>query len=325
MKRRHPRALVLLAAAALALAGAFAARAAALTKTPNAPAAAHTLAPPEQSTTVAAAPSPPPAGPVQVLYAGSLIALMEHDLGPAFTKDAGVKFWGEGKGSQALANEIRGELRRADVFISASPEVNEQLMGVENGDWLQWYAVFAASPLVIGYQPKSRFAADFAGKPWYEVLLEPGIRIGRTDPQLDPKGMRTLELLAAAATAYGRPELPRTLLAKRGGAVIFPETDLIGRLQSGQLDAGFLYETEATERGIPYVKPASAVDPRAVYTVAIVRDAPHPAAAQAFVRYLLSAAGRARLERHGLESLPLEFRGDAQAVAKARNLLGATP
>jgi len=135
------------------------------------------------------------AGTVNVLYAGSLVNLMEHGIGPAFDKAAGVSFRGYAGGSNKLANEIKGKLVPGDVFISANPKVNDDLMGAANGGWVDWYVTFAQSPLVIGYNPSSRFAADLKSKPWYEVLQEPGIRIGRTDPKLDPKGKLTLELL----------------------------------------------------------------------------------------------------------------------------------
>jgi molybdate/tungstate transport system substrate-binding protein len=139
------------------------------------------------------------AGTVNVLYAGSLVNLMEHGIGPAFDTSAHGRFQGYAGGSNKVANEIKGRLRRGDVFISANPRVNDELMGAANGDWVDWYVTFARSPLVIGYNASSRFAAALKTKPWYDVLREPGVRIGRTDPKLDPKGRLTVELLEKAA------------------------------------------------------------------------------------------------------------------------------
>jgi molybdate/tungstate transport system substrate-binding protein len=115
-------------------------------------------------------------GTVNVLYAGSLVNLMERSIGPAFTKASGEQFRGYAGGSNKVANEIKGELRRGDIFISANPKVDEQLIGAANGDWVRWYILFAESPLVIGYNASSAFAAAFKPKPWYEVLSEPGIK-----------------------------------------------------------------------------------------------------------------------------------------------------
>ena len=60
--------------------------------------------------------------PVRVLYAGSLVAMMEHAIGPAFDRASGDTFQGFFGGSKELANQIKGKLRRADVFVSSSPD-----------------------------------------------------------------------------------------------------------------------------------------------------------------------------------------------------------
>jgi molybdate/tungstate transport system substrate-binding protein len=88
---------------------------------------------------------------VNVLYAGSLVNLMERSAGPAFEQKSGDRFQGYAGGSNKVANEIKGKLRRGDVFVSANPKVDDQLMGQVNGDWVRWYIAFAESPLVIGY------------------------------------------------------------------------------------------------------------------------------------------------------------------------------
>jgi len=59
-------------------------------------------------------------GKVNVAYAGSLVNLMEHKLGPAFAQATGYTFEGEGAGSTALANQIKSKLISPDIFISAS-------------------------------------------------------------------------------------------------------------------------------------------------------------------------------------------------------------
>lgn len=255
---------------------------------------------------------------VNVLYAGSLVNLMERRLGPAFTHASGIEFRGYAGGSNKLANEIKGQLRRGDVFISANPQVDEQLSGSANGGWVSWYLLFAQSPLVIAYSPSSRFAAEFRSKPWYEVLTEPGIRVGRTDPKLDPKGALTVELLKRAEEFYRRPGLSKQVLgAADNPAQVLPEETLVGRLQSGELDAGFFYSTEALDAKMRVVQPAAQIDPLARYTLSILRDAPNPSGAERFVRFLLGPQGRAMLRQSGLEVVTLTLKGDAQAVPAA--------
>jgi molybdate/tungstate transport system substrate-binding protein len=235
-------------------------------------------------------------GEVDVLYAGSLVNLMEKNLGPAFSRDTGYRFTGFAGGSKALAAEIKGKVRVADVFISASPAVNNSLMGAANGDWLSWYATFARSSLVLGYNAQSRFAAQLQARPWYSVITEPGFSLGRTDPATDPKGQFTVQALTEAAQRYRDPALLRITQQTDG---VFPEETLVGRLQAGQLDAGFFYTIEAVQARIRAI-PLTPIDVSATYTITVVNRSPHEAAALAFVDYLLGSNGRRLLTAQGL-------------------------
>lgn len=243
--------------------------------------------------------APRGSGPVKVLYAGSLVNLMEKQIGPGFHSATGYTLEGFPGGSTALGTEIKGKVRQGDVFVSASPTVDANLEGPANGNWVSWYATFASSPLVLGYNPSSRFANDISSKPWYQAVTEPGILVGRTDPATDPKGKLTVKALDAAARQYGAPAL--TSLAQ-STAGVYPEETLVGRLQAGQLDAGFLYSSEAASASIPTV----AVDVpgqelQATYTVTVLGGAPDEAAAEAFVAYLLGPQGQAALRKDGFD------------------------
>ncbi len=252
---------------------------------------------------------------VNVLYAGSLVNLMERSVGPAFEKATGLHFSGYAAGSNKIANEIKGKLRRGDVFISASPTVNASLMGAANGDHVAWYVNFAESPLMIGYHPQSRFAADFKSKRWDQVLQEPGIRIGRTDPKLDPKGAFTVDMMTKAARLYHQPDLvEKTLGDPENPAQVLPEETLVGRLQSGQLDAGFFYSTETSDLKIPALRPAPELQAKASYTLTILNDAPNQTGAARFVDFLLSNTGRALLKQHGVEVIKPAVTGNVHAV-----------
>jgi molybdate/tungstate transport system substrate-binding protein len=262
---------------------------------------------------------------VSVLYAGSLVNLMERGIGPAFDTASGDKFQGFGAGSNALANQIKGRLRRGDVFISANPKVNDDLTGSANGDWVTWYVAFAQSPLVIGYNASSRFAADLRSKPWYEVMQEPGIRIGRTDPKLDPKGALTVQLLDRAEQVYKIPGLAQKVLGPPDNpAQVLPEETLVGRLQSGQIDVGFFYSTETADLKIPALPLPSEVALSAHYTVTVLRDAPSSVGAIRFVTFLLGERGRSVMHDHGLDTVKPSISGDGGKVpAEIRRAIDA--
>jgi len=246
---------------------------------------------------------------------------MEDDIGPAFQKADGYKFQGYGGGSSEDATEIKSKVRRVDVFVSASAEADKELEGPANGGWVSWYSTFATTPLRLGYDPKSKFGEQLAhGKPWYEVIAQPGIRVGRTDPGLDPKGKLTVEAVAEAANKLHKPALNKALSA----FPVFPETDLVGRLQAGQLDAGFFYAIEANLAHIPTVAltPASKT---AAYTVTIVNHGANPTGAEAFVRYLLAASNASTLTSNGLTPISPTLTGEAAAVpAAVRSAVGAS-
>jgi molybdate/tungstate transport system substrate-binding protein len=235
-------------------------------------------------------------GPVDVLYAGSFLDLMEQHLGPAFHKATGYTVSGMSAGSSALASEISGKTVVGDVFISASPAVNASLEGASNGNWVSSYQEFGFSPLVLGYYAKSKFAKDLQTKPWYDVVDLPGFLLGRTDPATDPKGVLAVDALEGTALTHDIPALNALATSKSN---VFEETALVGDLQAGQLDGGFFYGVEAAAAHIKSV-PLKGTDLSGQYTVAILNRAPHQAAAKAFVKFLLSRAGRSILSRYGV-------------------------
>ncbi len=249
-------------------------------------------------------------GPVDVLYAGSLLSLMDNEVGPSFGSATGYAFTGTSGDSGSLANEIKGRVEVGDVYISASAAKDALLEGPANGSWVSWYATFATSPLVIGYNPKSKFAAELATQPWYQVVGQPGFLLGRTDPATDPKGRLAVEALDQAATAQHEPSLAQLAMSTSN---VYSENTLVGRLQAGQLDAGFFYGVEAKTAGIPTVSLAGSTL-AARYTITVLAHAPHPAAAAAFVRYLLGSAGASALDRAGLVlARPIQVSGTAPA------------
>lgn len=284
-------------------------------------------------------------GNVSVLYAGSLGALMEKSVGPAFEQATGYHYQGEGQGSVGAARAIHDHLRTPDVFISADPAVNDRiLMGPANGSFASWYLTFASSELVLGYNPRSRFRDLFeqarAGKlPWYEVLAKSGVKLGRTDPNLDPTGYRTLFLFELAEQYYHRPGLMALLGPPANPEQIFPEPELLIRMESGQLDAAVFYKHEVIAHGMPYIALPGEInqgDPRfaslyvahsfttskglkvegapVLFTVSILNNAANRAGAVAFVRFLCSADGKTLLEKAGLRVVPLSLSGDGSAV-----------
>jgi molybdate/tungstate transport system substrate-binding protein len=271
---------------------------------------------------------------------------MEKQVSPAFKQATGYTFQGEGKGSTALANEIKGKLRTPDIFISADPRVNTTLEGSANGNYVSWYVTMARTELVLGYSPKSKYAADFQAaangtKPWYQVLQEQGVRLGRTDPLLDPKGYNTLFLFQLAERYYNQPGLSQKILGgNENTSQVFPEEELVARLGSGQLDAGIFYLNEVKQANIPYISlpaqinlgdtsmrssyaQATWTNPKTnkvvkgapiVYTLTIPSTSKNKDGAIAFANFLLSSQGQNILASNGVLSTKITASGDKTAI-----------
>ncbi len=260
------------------------------------------------------------AAKVSAIFAGSLVDIMEKSFGPEFTTATGYPFEGYGGGSNEDAAQIKGKIRQGDVFVSAAASADQELEGAANGNWVSWYSTFTSSDLVLGYDPKTKFGKQLAaGKPWYKVLTEPGIIVGRTEPKADPKGKLTVEAVDAAAKKLRDPKLLKALK----GFPIFEETSMLARLQAGQLDAGFFYVVEAKTAHVPTV-PLTPVYKYADYTITLLGNAENQAGGEALVSFLLSPKRKAVEKQYGLVPIKPQFSGSAAAVpASLRAIVGA--
>jgi len=293
---------------------------------------------------------------VEVLYAGSLTHLMDGVIGPAFERATGIGYHGEDGlgGAVALAEAIRAGRRTPDVFLPADGTQVSGLLMPPAGRWATWYVPFARAARVLAYSPRSRWRADFeriarGEAAWYEVLQQPGLRFGRSDPERDPGGYLTLLTCQLAERAYTRPGLKERLVGPDRNPDQMPPVDVLRRgLESGELDATMAYRNSVFGRG-PYVELPGAVslsDPRfeaayarasyttanghtfrgglVYYTATVLQAAPHPDAGAAFVAYLLSPAAQALLLEHGLIATPPKLVGERTDVPE-RVRASATP
>ena len=237
----------------------------------------------------------------------------------------------ESAGSLETARKITELGKVPDVIALADPEVFPALLIPAH---VRWYAAFARNRMVIAYRDRSAGAGEITGDNWWRVLARPGIAVGRSDPDLDPNGYRTLLVLRLAERRLGQPNLERDLIRQWGTRYVRPkEVDLLALLEAGEVDYIWSYESLARTAGVRYVRLGDSLDLGApgdsaryaevsvrvagaarrdtitiagapiVYALSIPTAAANQAAAADFARFLLSDDGRAAMRREGLDVL----------------------
>lgn len=184
---------------------------------------------------------------VSVLAAGSLQNAFETDL--RTTVEPRLRL--EAHGSATAARLVAEEKRDPDVLALADPALFSMLP-------VDWFARFATNALVVAYDDGSDGGRRVAESDrWFSPVIAGEASLGRTDPDLDPLGYRTLFMLSLAADFYDRPGLPDRVLGRQQ---IYPETQLLAGFESGAIDAAVVYRSMAEERGYPFVDLPAALD-----------------------------------------------------------------
>jgi len=221
----------------------------------------------------------------------------------------------EAAGSRTCARKISELGRPCDVFASADYTVIDQLLIPE---FAGWNIPLATNELVLAYHESSRKSDEINGDNWYHMLQRDDITYGRSDPDADPCGYRSVLTIKLAEMHYRQPGLTATLLAKDREAIRPRETDLLALLEVGHIDYLFIYRSVAFQHhlkilplppeinlGQPLLadfyrtatleiagkSPGTTItklgEPM-LYGVTIPADPPHPELALAFMQFLLA-------------------------------------
>ncbi len=269
------------------------------------------------------------AGPLVVYNAGSLAAPFRELLQAFAARHPGVRPMQESSGSLEAARKLTELGKIPDVIGVADYLVIPSLLIPGHASW---FVTFARNAMVLVHTPQSTGAGEISSTNWHQILLRPGVRVGRSDPALDPNGYRTLMVLQLAEAHLRQPGLAARLLAAMPARWVRPkEADLIALVQAGELDYAWSYRSIArtlrlTHVELPPEENLSDPDRAAwygqaavrlpgtrlaspdsilvrgepiVYALTIPTRAGNPRAAEAFVRFVLSAEGQGILSRQG--------------------------
>ena len=198
-----------------------------------------------------------PEGPLVVFTAGSLARPMRAAL-DSFSAKTGVRYELESAGSLETARKLTELGKIPDVIALADEDVFPKVLMPAHATW---YARFAENRIVLAYTDKSRFASEIDSTNWWQVLQRPGLEIGRSNPDLDPSGYRTLMVFQLAERMYATPGLAATLERTAHRRNMRPkEIELVALLESGDLDYAWFYESMARASGVRHVRLPDAID-----------------------------------------------------------------
>jgi len=284
-------------------------------------------------------------GTLLVMNAASITRPMRAVL-DSFSAHTGVAYQLEPGSSLEIARRFTELHRTADAVFLADPEVFPQLLMPEH---VHWYAVFARNRIVLGYTDGSRGSNEINGQNWRQVITRRGVEVGRSDPNTDPSGYRTLLTMQLAERYYREPGLFARLLAASPERNVRPrEADQVALLQTHELDYIWTYQNLAENDGLRFVKLPDEIDlgspadsmayARAATRVlgkragdsVTMRGAPilfaftipvhaeNRAAAERFIQYVISPDGRRILQSQHLDVLehPAAFGHEVPAVIR---------
>jgi molybdate/tungstate transport system substrate-binding protein len=251
---------------------------------------------------------------ITIFHAGSLSYPFREIIKAFNEENPGIRVLTESSGSVAGARKITDLNRICDIYASADYKVIEELL---YPDHASWYIAFARNEMAVVFTEKSAHAGLINATNWPELLLRGDVRFGRSDPDSDPCGYRTLLTWQLAEKYYRMPGLFERLLPKDTRFIRPKEVDLLALLETNTIDYIFLYRSVAEQHGLQYVilpdsinlgnpqllyhyKKAS-IEVRGtapgeritffgepmVYAVTIPAKAPNPVLAETFVQFLL--------------------------------------
>lgn len=266
-----------------------------------------------------------------IFHAGSLSVPFKQMAEQYQKENPELKILMESAGSRQCARKIADLKRPCDIMASADFRVIDNLLIPE---YTHWNIKFAGNEMAIVYHEQSRFSEDINSKNWYDILMKEEVAYGRSNPNADPCGYRTVLLASLAEEYYEQNGLAEKLLEKDKNYIRPKETDLIGLLESNVIDYIFLYRSVAEQHGLKYLvlpdsinlknpdldsfyatataeisgkKPGEFITKKGeamVYGITILKDAPNSEEAHQFLKFVLSKQkGMAIMEKNGQKSL----------------------
>ena len=258
------------------------------------------------------------------IFAAGTLAVPFRKVGALFEKKyPNVTVQAQYGGSVMMAKKITDLHQDADLLAVADYNVIPKYM-FGNPAHASWYAGFARNAITFVYTDKSKYAGEINSQNWYKVLARPGVEIGRSNPDTDPSGYQTVQMLNLAEKYYNEPGLEQSVLANAPPTNMRDtETALISALQLGQIDYSAIYRSDALQHHLKFVDLPAKInlsDPAEaayyqqgvartkngdlagkpiVYAITIVDGSKNADMAEKYVALLLGPQGQAVMKNNG--------------------------
>ena len=273
-----------------------------------------------------------------IFHAGSLSVPLKEISVEYMDMNPGVDIKLEGAGSVACARKITELGKPCDIMASADHKVIEKFLMPGYTDWNIW---FATNELVIACHDKSKYADLISPDNWYDILARKDVVYGRSDPDADPCGYRTVMMFKLAAVCYQQDSLAEILTAKDLNMVRPKEVDLVALMEAKALDYIVQYKSVCEQHGLDYIslqpeinlsdpsfednynsvsvditgeRPGETMPIKGssmIYGITLLNEAPNREAAVDFLYYFLGEKGRTVLRENGQSPLNLHLEGPA--------------
>ena len=295
---------------------------------------------------VAVFPFLPGAGPARAaepttltIFAAGTLAVPFRQVDALFEKKyPNVKVEPQFGGSVKMAKQITELHQDADLLAVADFSVIPKYMFAQPAH-ADWYVGFARNAITFVYTDKSRGAKEVNGKNWYKVLAQKGVEIGRSNPDTDPSGYQTVQMLNLANKYYNDPKIEESVLANAPlGNMRDTETSLISALQLGQLDYLAIYRSDALqhhlkfidmpnkidlsdpaqsayyEQGVAHTKNGDLKGKPIVYAITVVKGSKNADMAEKYVAFLLGPEGQAVMKKNGFGQFKPAYAVNSKAM-----------
>jgi molybdate/tungstate transport system substrate-binding protein len=196
-------------------------------------------------------------GKLQIYHAGSL-TIPFAEISDEFNKIyPDIEILAEAAGSATTIRKVTELGKECGVIGSADYTLIPELM---YPDYADWYIIFASNQMCLTYTDSSAYADEVNSDNWYEILQKEGVTYGRSDPDQDPCGYRTLMVWQLAEIHYDAAGLYDSLFEAEGDWMRPKSVDLIALLESGDLDYAFEYTSVAAQHSLNYVSLPSEIN-----------------------------------------------------------------